>query len=50
MAYLSGTVKHSPLNTVVYWVGIALVVVGLILLLAPVIAWVDTQLRSMLRV
>jgi sulfite exporter TauE/SafE len=49
MAWLSNTVKHATLATVVYYVGIALVVVGLILLLAPVVSYVDTQLRSMLR-
>lgn len=49
IAWLSGTVKHQPLASIVYYVGIGLVIVGLVLLLTPVMVWVEAQLRSMLR-
>jgi hypothetical protein len=48
MVWLSSGIKQVSLGKVVYWVGIALVVIGLILLLTPVLVWVNTQLRSML--
>lgn len=37
-------------GTVVWWVGAVLVVIGLVLLLAPVWAWLSFQLHSMLGV
>lgn len=36
------------LGRVVYWVGVALIVVGLVLLLTPVLVWLNAALRSML--
>ncbi len=48
MAWLSGGVKYPLLVTVVLWVGIVLVGIGLILLLTPVIVWINHQLQSML--
>ena len=48
MCWLSGGMKYPVLVSVVHWVGIVLVVVGLILLLTPAIVWLDHQLRSML--
>lgn len=36
------------LGTVVYWVGVVLVVAGLILLLAPVIVWAAAQIKSIM--
>lgn len=48
MAFLSGGVKQPTLASVVYWVGVALIVVGLILLLTPVLVWINAQLRAML--
>lgn len=47
--WLSGNARQPVLVSVFWWVGLALAVVGLILLLAPVVAWIDQQLRSMLR-
>lgn len=49
MAFLHTSVSKFPmLANVVLWVGIALVVIGLILLLTPVLIWVNHQLRSMM--
>lgn len=50
MAYLCGSVQQPVLKTIVYWVGLVLIVVGLVLLLTPVLIWVNLQLRSMLGV
>ncbi len=50
MAWLAGSLRQPVLAGIVYWVGVALVVVGLILLLTPVIVWVDSQLRAILGV
>lgn len=46
MAYLSPGLKRPLLTAVVYWAGVALVVLGLILLVAPVIVWLAAQIRS----
>lgn len=40
--------EPGVLATVVFWVGAALIVVGLIFLLSPVILWANAQLRQML--
>lgn len=50
MCWLAGTVKPPLLSTVIRYVGIGLVIVGLVLLLTPVLVWVNAQLRSMLQV
>ncbi len=47
--FLSGNAKYPLLVTVLHWVGIILVVVGLILLITPVLVWIEAQLRSMLK-
>ena len=48
MAWLSPGMKQPLLVTIVYWVGVVLVIVGLVLLLTPVLVWVNAQLRAML--
>ena len=48
MAFLSGSMKYPLLISIVFWVGIVLVVVGLVLLLTPVLVWLNGQLRAML--
>ena len=50
MAYLSGAVKYQPLVGVVFWTGVVLVVIGLVLLLTPAVVWLNFTLRSMLGV
>lgn len=40
--------RPGTLALVVYWVGVALIVIGLIFLLSPVILWVNAQLHAML--
>ena len=47
IAWLSGSAGPT-LGGIVRVVGIVLVVVGMVLLVAPVVAWVDVQLRMML--
>ena len=48
MAWLSPGLKMPLLIAVVFWVGVVLVIVGLILLLTPAIVWLNLQLRGML--
>lgn len=48
MIWLCKGITQPTLQTVVYWVGIALLIIGLILLLTPVLVWVNVQLRAML--
>ena len=48
MAAFAGKAGNPLLSTIVWWVGVALIVVGLILLLTPVIVWLNLQLRAML--
>lgn len=48
MCFLSHGMKQPTLIAVVWWVGAALVVIGLVLLLTPVLVWVNVQLRNML--
>ena len=48
MVWLCGGIAQHVLKSIVYWVGIVLIVIGLILLLTPVVIWVNIQLRSML--
>lgn len=49
IAWVSQQIKATPvLMKLVFWVGIVLVFVGLVLSLAPVIVWLDTQFRAML--
>ena len=49
MAVLSKQVA-GLLGIIVYWVGIVLIIIGLIFLLSPVILWLNAQLRAMLNV
>lgn len=48
MCFLCPSIKFVLLQKVVYYVGIAMVIIGLILLLAPVVIWVNNQLTAML--
>lgn len=50
MCLLCTAVKHGLLSTIVYYVGIILLIVGLILLVTPVLIWLNVQLRSALNV
>lgn len=46
--WLSGQAHYAVLVTVLFWVGIVLTIVGLVLLVTPVLNWVYAQLRIML--
>jgi hypothetical protein len=46
--FLSGSAKFPLLVGILFWVGIVMVVFGLILLLTPVLVWFNNQIRSML--
>jgi hypothetical protein len=48
MAVLADKLGNALLTTVVWWVGIVLIVIGLILLVSPVILWINGHLRQML--
>lgn len=48
MAWLSPGLKYPSLVKAIFVVGVVLVIIGLILLLAPVFVWVAAQLRAML--
>ncbi len=48
MVVLAPKVTPAILATVVYWVGIILVVVGLILLVSPVLIWLSAQIKAAL--
>ena len=49
MAWLSPSVARVPLlAAIVFWTGVVLVIIGLILLLTPVLVWLNVQLRQML--
>ncbi len=48
MTYLRSGIQQPVLNTIVYWVGIIMIVIGLVLLLTPVLVWLNVQLRSMI--
>ena len=49
MIWGSSATRMPPLlTTVVSWVGVILVVVGLVLLLAPVVVFLDRQIRAAL--
>jgi hypothetical protein len=51
MVFMHTSLNRTPmLATVVHWVGVVLVVIGLVLLLTPVLIWVNAQLRQMLGV
>ena len=48
VAWLSSAMKQPTLATIVYWVGVVLVLIGLVLLLTPVLVWISTQIREMI--
>lgn len=48
IAYLRTSITYPVLQQILLWVGIVLVVVGLILLVTPVLVWVYTQLQSII--
>lgn len=43
---LSGGAKYPLLVAVLFWVGIVMVVIGLILLVTPVLVWLNNQIRA----
>ncbi len=45
---LSGQAKYPVLVGILFWVGIVMVVIGLVLLLTPVLVWLNAQLRAMI--
>ncbi len=48
MVFLCKGIEQGLLKTIVYWVGIVLIIVGLVLLLTPVLVWVNVHLREMM--
>ena len=46
MVYLSPSAKFTLLMLVVFWAGIILIIVGLILLVTPVLIWAYGHIRS----
>ena len=50
MLVLSPKAGHPILVTLVWWAGLILLVVGLVLLFTPVLVWLNAQLRAMLGV
>lgn len=46
IAYLSSGMGRA--GNIFWWVGAILAVVGVILLITPVLVWIDHQLRSMM--
>ena len=46
MCWKSDALRKEPLVTITYWVGVVLAIVGLVLLLTPVLVWLNLQLRS----
>lgn len=45
---LAGNAKVPVLVQIFWWVGIILAVFGLILVLAPILNWIATQVRQMI--
>ncbi len=43
MAWMHTSIQ-GLLSTIVYWTGVVLIIIGLVLLLAPVLIWVRNQL------
>ncbi len=48
MTLMYGSIKQPMLALIVYYVGVVLVVIRLVLLVTPFLVWVDHQLRMML--
>lgn len=48
VCFLSGSAKYPVLVTVVWWIGIVIVLCGALLLLCPILIYVSTQLRQAL--
>jgi hypothetical protein len=48
MALWGKSVTPPLLGTVLHVVGVCLIIIGLVLLLTPVLVWVNSQFRSML--
>lgn len=50
MSLLSGYAKFPLLATIVFWIGIVLVVFGVILLISPFLTYLAAQIRAALEV
>lgn len=48
IAWLSSAIKQAVLAAVIYWVGVVIALLGLVLVLAPILIWLRAQLQSML--
>jgi hypothetical protein len=48
MVWLCSHIKQAGLQAIVYWTGIVLVIIGLILLVTPVLIWVYGHLKAAL--
>lgn len=46
--YMHKSVPYQTLSTILLWVGIFLVTVGLILFATPILYWLNLQLRTVL--
>lgn len=46
--WLSVAAHYSPLVQVVWWIGIILVVFGVVLLATPIMVWLYAQIQAML--
>ncbi len=45
---LSNQAKYPALVSVLFWVGLIMVVIGLVLLVTPVLVWLNVQIRGAL--
>ena len=48
IAYLRAAMTHALLATIALWVGIVTFVIGLVITVAPIIVWLDAQIRAMI--
>lgn len=48
MAGFSHVLRFSLLISIVFWAGVVLAVVGIVLLITPALVWLNVQLRQML--
>jgi hypothetical protein len=47
MAAYSGQLRYPLLKELVFWIGIAAIVVGVVVILTPVFVWLSAQIKSM---
>ncbi len=50
MAWGRSAVPYAVLSTILLWVGLVLIAVGLVFLITPVLLWLDHQLRAVVGV